>query len=475
MFDTAKALNSNSMQRDPSADSAEAAQPNPQGLAERPYFLRVFLLALALRLVYAFLESIPPAVDARAYDRIAHNLLRGCGFRLNCDTPIPLDTAILRPTILYPFFLTTTYSIFGDHLWAVWTVQALLGAATCVFLGLLGRKAFDDGVGRLGALLAAVAFDLIIFPGMLLTETLYLFLATLSLLLLFQAASRGSEKRSFLSGVCVGLTILTRPVALGFLFLFIVWRGRMQLLRVVVPVLLGTTLVVAPWSVRNLLVYDEILLLSAGGGLNLWVGNHPGSPGEPLHPPEVEQYIQDKTLQKIQVDREGYRRGVTFIRQSPVEFLKLVGKRFLRTWSLIRTNGFYFHMRGLDQMISVLLSATTTGFLLAFGLLGFVLAPRRGNLYREGLILYGLTAMVPLILFYVTARHRLPVYPTLIIYAAAGLDRFWQALRNPADVSQRRRILSVLAWCVLGIIAATVFDSVDKLPEIQQRLIRLFG
>ena len=48
---------------------------------------------------------------------------------------------------------------------------------------------------------------------------------------------------------------------------------------------LGIALVVAPFTARNLVVSGEPVLLSAAGGMNLWIGNHAEATGLFAPPP----------------------------------------------------------------------------------------------------------------------------------------------------------------------------------------------
>ena len=97
---------------------------------ERKWLWILFLSAFLLRLLFVILVPLD-AGDTPEYDDYALNLLGGFGFSAN----------IKRPPV-YPLFLTVIYFFFGHNFLAVRVVQAVLDAATCVLVYLLGKKIF---------------------------------------------------------------------------------------------------------------------------------------------------------------------------------------------------------------------------------------------------------------------------------------------------------------------------------------------
>ena len=107
--------------------------------------------ALALRLIYLAQLSETPLFqvligDGRQYDIWAQQIASGEW----------LGRDVFYQTPLYPYFLAVLYKVFGHHLLAVRLVQAALGAASCVFLGLAGRAFFNERTGLIAAAFLAV-------------------------------------------------------------------------------------------------------------------------------------------------------------------------------------------------------------------------------------------------------------------------------------------------------------------------------
>src|SRR3989338_7804568 len=128
--------------------------------------LLVFLCAFFLiSILYSFYFRIEPAVDARAYDNIARNIVQGNGYRESLDVPISNDNSIIRVGPGYEFFLAIIYFIFGHYYEVVWIMQALLLTLTAFLVFLLGKEIFRDqwtfGVGLVSAGLIGFSPDLI--------------------------------------------------------------------------------------------------------------------------------------------------------------------------------------------------------------------------------------------------------------------------------------------------------------------------
>src|SRR3989344_1758368 len=94
----------------------------------------VVILSLVLSLGHSFFYKIELAVDARAYDQIAQNILVGRGFIEDSSKDILFDHAIVRAGPAYEYFLAFIYRLFGHNLEAVWIIQAILHALTAYLI-----------------------------------------------------------------------------------------------------------------------------------------------------------------------------------------------------------------------------------------------------------------------------------------------------------------------------------------------------
>ena len=77
-----------------------------------------------------------------------------------------------------------------------------------------------------------------------------------------------------------------------------------------------------PWTVRNYRVYGEIKPFNASAGI-LYVGNHPGATGELVIDYPMPPGVNPEAMSQIDFDNALGRAGAAFIRENPLEFIKL--------------------------------------------------------------------------------------------------------------------------------------------------------
>jgi 4-amino-4-deoxy-L-arabinose transferase-like glycosyltransferase len=204
--------------------------------------------------------------DAPFYVRLASNIASGFGYAYFGG-----PTAFRPP--VYPLLLAGLIRIFGQSaFFGMRVAQLCVGVATAWLCARMCSRIFDEERGRLALVIALFLPTLLIFPTELMTECLATFLVAMffDCLLLNPALTRRST--AVLLGLTVGLSTLLRfnMAALGFVALFALGKGmdwplagrRMLLMTAV------ATLVVAPWLVRNLIVFHGRVLLSTQGGMN---------------------------------------------------------------------------------------------------------------------------------------------------------------------------------------------------------------
>ena len=127
--------------------------------------------AFALRLVYLVeLRGTPLFAvligDGKQYDAWAQQIAGGQW----------IGTEVFYQTPLYPYFLAVIFKVAGHSLLTVRMIQALLGAAACVLLGLVARRFFNQAVAIVAAAMLAIYPPAIFFDGLIQKSSLDLFL-----------------------------------------------------------------------------------------------------------------------------------------------------------------------------------------------------------------------------------------------------------------------------------------------------------
>ena len=241
------------------------------------------LVALALRVTFVVRErwNVPLRGDAWFYYWQARLLSTGHGF----INPAFLERAgVARQSADHPPLFTlylTALDLLGLRSpRAQLITQCLLGAATVVVIGIVGRRLAGARVGLVAAAIAATYPPLWVNDGMLLSESLFLLLVAVVLLATYTYYESGSSRSGAIAGALIGLTALVRAEALLMLPLILVpaavrhTRGQSRRRRIGVPLALAgsVALVISPWVAFNLARFDRPMFLNADG-ITLSSGN----------------------------------------------------------------------------------------------------------------------------------------------------------------------------------------------------------
>ncbi len=186
----------------------------------------------------------------------------------------PLTAIVAAPASLLPGGR-------GDHLFEQRFIMCLVGAATIVMVGLLGRQVAGRAVGLIAAGIAAVYPAFWINDGLVMAESLtaLLIAGTLWTALRYRASPSGRLATQL--GAWIGFAALARPESLMLVVLLVVplvflshsrWRERFQALVVSGAL---AVLVISPWVIPNLVRFDEPVFMSTNDGITLIGANSP--------------------------------------------------------------------------------------------------------------------------------------------------------------------------------------------------------
>ncbi|MBI2045849.1 MAG: glycosyltransferase family 39 protein [Parcubacteria group bacterium] len=430
--------------------------------------LGIFLVAYA----YSLYFYIAPAVDARAYDNIAWNLVQGNGYKEQADLSYDEDLAILRVGPGYEFFLAGVYYLFGHHYQVVWIINALLSAFSAFFIFLISKQIFKEHwslpIGLVAAGLIGFSPDLITINGMLMTETLGIFFIILSVYIFFRYIERNANASIWLLmllAVVFGFAVLVRTPALFLIFPlagYFIWQKFWKELGVFLIVL---TLVFTPWTVRNYRMYHTFIPTNLAFGYDLLAGNHPGASGE-LEPYEGNEIFMKEG--RIEGNKLALKESLGFIFSRPIEFLEITFKRISIYFSFARPTGFWFHLEGMSKALTLTLSAVYSAILFIFGFWGiYRMKELSADEKERAKMLLWMLVMMPIAIIgiIVETRYRFLVYPFFAIFASYGLFDLWRG----------RRELKVLALVTLLLFSNTLFDALRNLDRIRERIGHLFS
>jgi 4-amino-4-deoxy-L-arabinose transferase-like glycosyltransferase len=412
----------------------------------------VFLVALTLRLIPVLLTiDLGIALDDMfQYDALAESIRLGQGFTWYGGIP----TAARAP--LYPLFLAVIYTLFGRSFTAARIAQAVLSSLLPVLTYSVGRRLCDEKASVVASWVVALYPMFLLYPLGLATENLFFLLVPLTILCLMRAAEASSGLQYTLSGVSLGLTILTRSVVGGFLALILPWMwyytaSKREAIKNWVLVLMPVLALTIPWSVRNSLLYGRPVFVESSLGFNLYLGYHPEGSGT------FDSDIAVAFLERVgafdrpgletekDVDELGLQEGLRFAREDPTRAVWLLLSKlshFLRLDKRVLlyfySNNFLGELPAHILLLVFLVICLPWVLVLLLSVPGMVLS----DLTRERALIYLLFAYLAAIHVAIMAepRFHLVMVPMLAVFAAHGAT-IWSRVKsdfNSADEQLRR-------------------------------------
>jgi hypothetical protein len=374
-------------------------------------------VALLLRLAWAACVPADPVSDGILYDAFARSIVAGHGYAFADGTMTeywPVGTSAI-----YALF----YLLFGIRSWVIPVFQAFLGTYIVYLTWRLANRALGARVAAVAAWLTALWPLLIEFTTIYASELLFIALV-LTALDIWVSRRMRFTLRMILWGASIAAATYVRPTALPVLFIFLAiqlaltknWR---EFGKGILIAALTASLLFAPWTFRSVELFDRVVLVSANGGVNLWMGNNPASTGGYMELP-ARKFPNE-------VDRDKYygREAMKFIIAHPLEYAGLSIRRAITTYSR-ETIGIVWNQKALDSMYSettlTILKEISSAYwwmLLIAGIAGIILALRRRQFTQCWPLVAALAyfSVFP-ILTVAMDRYHVPIDPLLAVFAA---------------------------------------------------------
>jgi len=128
----------------------------------------------------------------------------------------------------YPLFIASIYTLFGEELWNVISIQILLDSISCVVIALMAKSLFGKGFWVAG-ILSAINLNMVILSASLLTDSLFLFLFILFLFSLLQYFHSDKIIWFFLLVLFISSATLVRAASYYLLPFLLVWLVSLRL------------------------------------------------------------------------------------------------------------------------------------------------------------------------------------------------------------------------------------------------------
>jgi 4-amino-4-deoxy-L-arabinose transferase-like glycosyltransferase len=228
----------------------------------------ILVLVILARLGFAALVFARPelayANDTDRYVPIANGILSGQAYAWNTERP-----GELLNTIGYPLFLAAVFALLGREAGDVAILQLLVTGAVAMTMYVLLARHLGAMPAFVSAMLLALDPLTILWSMTILTETLFAAALGVSALLLASWAYSWNRHTLILAGLFSGFACLVKPFALLIVAAWVVGiafypkrDNEQKTSRLIsatkhgVLFLLPSILLIAPWFVRNALLWD---------------------------------------------------------------------------------------------------------------------------------------------------------------------------------------------------------------------------
>lgn len=358
----------------------------------------------------------------------------------------------------YPVFLAVIFYIFGLRLEPVLYIQALLSALSVLVVYAIGREISSRSTALIASSLAAFYYPFWYRATTIMVETLLVFLT----LLFFYYFILWSKKMrccyGFLTGFFGALAFLVRPIVLPVLLalLALAYLNRKRddgrrFYTGAVLMILGITLILAPFAIRNYRLTKHFLVTPTFGGYQFLLLYNPHNLNFPVYAadpgfmtedyPGFEKYIKEDlkvdlpasaspVMREYEQDRIYGRTAFRFIMSNPGHFFKMLPRTF---WNMWRFDYPASRLSGkTDNLCSVSGSLAYLFFwlnnfifyvcMIPFVLLGLYITAAK----RYELSLYVSLFFCYFVIFHIVIatnmRHRLTIMPFFFILAGLGIN-----------------------------------------------------
>ncbi len=388
------------------------------------------LAFLTFAIAYAvFLLLISGHMSAK-WDEVTH--LSGGLYLLRGDFDSYLNYNGFYPP-MYDLATAAFYSVGGANVFAARAVSLIFSLLSLSAVFEFGYRLSAPKIGLLASMLMAIMPGFIFVSRLAMIETMLIFLFTVSALLFFEWIRNGKEKYLLLSGLSLGLGILTKyqAVIVGAIMLtglaVLGWGYLKTRLKRFPLLVLVAVLVVVPWVVASYQMYANHMLDTWLYALNI------GNP--------------DKTLYSLGFNSAGGNRFPHFYADIP---------------SLLQIPVFYM----MEMSAPYADIHPVSMFFFGLGLAGLALFAWRRRPVDKYLLLW----FVVVYLFFTAIPNRhwryvVPVFPVLAWAAASflfsGLDTAKNLWENKQLSVSGKRFSQVIACALMVFTLVAVYYNVD--------------
>lgn len=292
----------------------------------------IIIVGLLIRYIWAmFVPYIGSWGDHSINIELASNVLNHGN--MIADTRFGVYKGLYPPGL--PIALIPFLYLVEDQLCATLIFQSLVYIWLVIITYALLSRLLSTGFARLGTLIVSFFPILISYSTLAIKEPLLIALLLTVYYSIFRIKDEERIRNEVLwiivGGASLGFAILTQSslavMLPGVLILLPIYITKKNHLLKTSIFILSAILVIAPWSIRQTMLFDKFIPLTTGGGWSFFTGNNPSSWGKFTH---YEDFFPDLlSIEEKDLSSVAFERGVHYIRENPLRFIELSIRRQL--------------------------------------------------------------------------------------------------------------------------------------------------
>lgn len=407
------------------------AQEKPKSFPK--LIILLFIVGFFIRVGFIVISKSYVNPHDWEYGEIARNVVTGNGYARATGHNGALElTSSHAP--LYPYFLALFYGL-EQKTWvfiAIQLIQTLLSSVTILIFYRIASLLFGNIIASITSFGVALYPPLIYYSAKMTPTTFFIFLMSLTLLLILEMSSKNIFFK-ILAGIVLGLSLLCGPLAFALFPALIIWYFIKKTipLKEIFLVIIISLIVLVPWTIRNYSVHHCIVPVTTQFGVNFWIGNNPNATGTDYYRvfsiekghfilmTEMLPYHIKRDLRiKSEIERSQFffNQGIKFIKHNPQGFFKLLLKKIHYYW--------WFAPQEINASVDVLKYKKIYTFfylpVFILGLLGIAMSLSRNYIKNTSLII--LTILFISSTYVIThvglVRYRVPLEACFVMFAS---------------------------------------------------------
>ncbi|MFQ5639593.1 MAG: ArnT family glycosyltransferase [bacterium] len=426
-------------------------------LNARTVLIILFALAFVFRL---FLVKYRFAI---AFDEVNYLKLGVSGYLTGFSAVLHTYWSPLLPALISIFCV-----FLDDYVFAGRMISMIAGSLLVIPVYFLGKYVYDKWVGLLAAGIVAFFPPLAFQSTQVLTEPIYMLLATCAVLFGLRMVHRYSTGFALLAGLVAALAYLAHPQGIGFFLVLAFWIvfGAVSKLFLIRPLrmvyllssfLFGFLIAAAPylWYLKKTTGHWTF---SAKASANLQMAAPQQGEGDPFR-------SLDSNNQSVPIDQifhQGNFLQSTRGGSKPVREVRLGRVLFKYVKNLTNV---------LASAIPPLLT-TVPLILLAIGLLGSEWQPGKGKMIFYLLSFVGFFWFILIPSFHINLRYFSPLWPVCSLWMAKGVVNLQEWLSLNMSVRKRAKKMGLSPAVLSAVFILTTVLALGFMPEFGRVLAR---